>query len=180
MRRLLLFVCLVAVVRPLFGEVRLDELTAAEKDGKVSVQFHLGGVFENEEIAKKLQGGLPTLFAFEVQLVRKRHNWFDKTLASHWIEVAATFNSLTREYLLNYRRDEKLVFSETYRDYEKLKVAMTRIEENDLFDTPPGRLEGHRVRVRSEVRSELIFYIVPRRVGTGWRTCHIDPAEGDS
>ena len=173
MRVLALILVLVAVSPPLQANLELSELEARELRGKISVSFRLLGAFDREGLTEKLQSGLPTVFAFEIQLVRKRHNWFDSTVASSTIEVAATFNSLTREYLLNYRRDEKLVLSETYRDLDKLKTAMTSFVEKDLFDSPDGRIEGHRVRVRSEILSEIAFFIVPRKVGTDWRACRI-------
>ena len=56
-------------------------------------------------MVEALQSGLPTSFTYVVEIFRDRPNWFDDGIARARIEVICTFNSVTREYLLNYRRD---------------------------------------------------------------------------
>lgn len=150
------------------AEVSIEKLTAQSQRGRVSVSFTLEGAFDREEVLRELQSGLPTVFTYDVELIRKRSNWFDNVVARSRIEIIATFNSVTREYLVNYRRDRKLVRSEIVKDFEQLKRRMSRIEEQDLFDLGQRRPSKMRIRARADVVQELVFYIVPRTVRTPW------------
>src|SRR5205823_7594086 len=114
-------------------DAKIEGLTAVAANGEVSIRFALGGAFRGET-AQSLQSGVPTSFTYIVEIYRDRPNWFDEGLGRSRVEVITTFNSLTREYLLNYRRDRKLVRSETFTDLEALQKRMTTIDEPALFD----------------------------------------------
>ena len=87
----------------------------------VSVRFLLADAFQNNNTVQALQSGLPTSFTYVIEIYRARSKWFDEGIDRSRIEVIASFNSVTREYLLNYRRDRKLVRSETLSDLETLQ-----------------------------------------------------------
>jgi len=76
---------------------------------------------------------------------------------------------VTREYLLNYRRDRKLVRSETFSDLAALQKAMTSIDERDLFDIGNRRPYKMKVRVRADLMRSWRFYVIPWEVTTRWR-----------
>jgi len=161
---------------PAAAQVSIEELTAVLDGDRVHVAFRLDGAFERPVILRELETGLPTVFSFHVDLVKKRHNWFDKVLESTHLEFAATFNAVTREYLLNFRRDGKLVRSESIRDLTELKRRMTLVELQPLLGKPSGPLRRYRVRVRADIHTDVVFFIIPRSVGADWKTCHIDAA----
>ncbi len=171
----LLAIALLLVASPLSAaDLSIHQLEASTAGERISVSFRLNGAFDRKEVLRELQSGLPTVFTYDVELIRNRPNWFDSTLDQSRIEVIATFNSVTREYLLNYRRDRKLVRSEIIREFDDLKEKMTTIQEKDLFAVGDRRPWKMVVRVRAEVVQELFFYIVPRMVSTPWEAVRVD------
>jgi hypothetical protein len=177
MRACLPLLLFLAIALPAFNltaaEPAIGDLTATVRDDAVTVSFRLEHAFDREEIIQALRSGLPTVFVFEIDLIRRRRNWFDSMVASSRIEVVATYNSLTREYLLNYRRNRKLVSSETVRDFDQLRERMTQIREERLFPLEgrnPGRM---RIRTRAILDREYLFYIVPRPVATEWEVTRL-------
>jgi len=116
---------------------------------------------------------VPTSFTYIVEVYRDRPNWFDEGIDRSRIEVIATFNSVTREYLLNYRRDRKLVRSETVSDLSALQQRMTVIDEPGLFDIgtrPPYKLK---VRAKADLMRDWLLYFIPREMSTRWRSVRV-------
>jgi hypothetical protein len=159
------------------ADPQIDHLTATAANGQVSVHFVLAHAFDREETIKGLQSGVPTSFSYVVEIFRDRPNWLDEGISRSHIEVIATFNSVTREYLLNYRRDRRLVRSETINDLAELQQRMTTIAEPDLFDIgrrPPYKL---RVRAKADLMRGWLLYFIPWEISTRWRTVHVEPYE---
>jgi hypothetical protein len=151
----------------------IEKLAATAHNGKVSVRFQLANAFRDGEMVEALQSGVPTSFRYEVEIFRDRPNWFDDGLARARIEVIATFNSVTREYLLNYRRDKKLVRSETFTDLSALQQRMTVVDEPDLFDIGRRKPYKLKVRARADLMHGFVFYVVPWEVSTRWREARV-------
>ena len=155
----------------------IENLSATAAHGKVSVRFVLGGAFADPQIVEALQSGLPTSVTYVVEIFRDRPNWLDDEIAQARIEVICTFNSLTREYLLNYRRDRRLVRSETFTDLAALERRMTHIEEHDFFDIGGRRPYKLKVRVKAELMRGWLMYVIPWEVVTGWRETRVRTAD---
>jgi hypothetical protein len=164
---------------PALADPRIENLAAtAAHSGAVSVRFSLGDAFGDEHTVQALQSGLPTSFTYVVEIYRDRPNWFDEGLGRSHIEVIASFNSVTREYLLNYRRDRKLVRSETFSDLETLKKRMTIVDEPSLFDIGSRRPYKVKVRVKADFGRGFLLYVIPWRISTRWREVRVNaPAE---
>ncbi|MGA7617540.1 MAG: DUF4390 domain-containing protein [Thermoanaerobaculia bacterium] len=160
------------------ADAYIDHLSASAKNGRVSVRFTLENGFERAELQKALQSGLPTGFTYHITLLRQRPNWFDSTVGETEIQVVVTFNSVTREYLLNYRRDHKLVRSETLTDLAALRQRMTSIDEHDLFDLGGRRPWKHVVRVRADVARGFLLSMIPVDISTRWRETRVAEAHG--
>jgi len=144
--------------------------------GAVTVRFALADAFREPHTVQALQSGLPTSFTYVVEIYRDRPRWFDEGIARSRIEVIATFNSLTREYLLNYRRDRKLVRSETFSDLETLQKRMTSIDEPSLFEIekrPPHKVK---VRVKADFGRGFLLYVIPWKISTRWREVRVTTA----
>lgn len=157
---------------------RIENLSATSSGGKVSIHFSLAGAFDSAgDMVQSLQSGLPTSFTYETEIFRDRPNWFDESVGRSRIEVICTLNSVTREYVLNYRRDRKLVRSETYTDLTALKNAMTTIDERDLFDIGSRRPYKMKVRVRADLMRSWRFYVIPWEVTTRWRETRVQCPE---
>jgi hypothetical protein len=161
----------------LAADPTIDNLTATAANGKVSAHFTLLNAFDRAEIVQGLQSGVPTSFGYVVEVYRARPNWFDEGIDRSHIEVIATFNSVTREYLLNYRRDRKLVRSETFTDLEKLEKRMTTIDEPDLFDVGNRRSYKLRLRVKADLMRGWALYFIPWNFSTRWRDVRIAEAK---
>lgn len=159
------------------ADPRIENLTAIGRDGKVAVRFVLTGAFRNGDTVATLQSGAPTSFTYEVEIFRDRPYWFDESVGRSRIEVIATLNSVTREYVLNYRRDRKLVRSETFPDVHRLEERMTTIDEPELFDIGERRPYKLKVRVRADLWRSWRFYVIPWEVTTRWREARVQCPE---
>lgn len=159
------------------ADPKIENLSAIASAGKVSVRFGMKNAFENHEVVEGLQSGLPTSFTYEIEIYRDRPYWLDDGVANSRIEVICTFNSVTREYLLNYRRDKKLVRSETFTDLATLQSRMTSVDEPDLFDIGERRPQKLKVRVKADLMRGLVLYVVPWAVSTGWKETRVRIAE---
>jgi hypothetical protein len=157
----------------------IERLKAEWNGGQVSVSFELERAFDYEQIRQALQSGLATGFTYHVELIRKRPNWFDSTLDVKTIEVIASLNSVTREYLLNYRRDRRLVRSETLSDFASLQKRMTSIAEEGLLEAGKAAPSKLRVRVRADLLRGYLLYVIPWDVTTSWKEVRVrrQPAE---
>jgi len=169
--------CFAAVLMAAPANPQIQNLTATASGGKVGVRFMLTGVFTDGEMIEALQSGLPTSFTYEVEIFRDRPNWFDDDIAAARIEVICTFNSVTREYLLNYRRDRRLVRSETFTDLAALERAMTSIEEPGFFDIGGRKPYKLKVRVKADLMRGWLMYVIPWEVSTKWREARVHVAE---
>ena len=159
------------------ADPRIENLSAIAAGGKVSVRFSLANAFKNGEMVEALESGLPTSFTYTVEIFRDRPNWFDDGLDRSRIDVICTFNAVTREYLLNYRRDRKLVRSEVFGDLDSLKERMTRIEEPDLFDIGRRTPFKLKVRVKADLMRGRWLYVVPWEISTRWREARVKRLE---
>lgn len=151
----------------------IESLQATEEEGHISVRFLLSNASQRADIVSALQSGLPTGFTFEVELIRKRPNWFDDDVARAQIEIICTFNSLTQEYLLNYRRNRLLVKSEVFGDFHTLMRSMTSIAEERLFPTGNFKPQKLRVRVRASLTQGYLLHVVPWQETTPWKQVRV-------
>jgi hypothetical protein len=174
-----LFFCLASAAQLSAADAKIENLSASTSavNGKVSVRFSLTGAFADGEMIELLQSGLPTSFNYTVEIFRDRPNWFDDGLDAAQIEVICTFNSVTREYLLNYRRDRRLVRSETFTDLAALERSMTAIDEKDLFDIGSRKPYKLKVRARADLKRGWVLYVIPWEVSTRWRETRVRGAE---
>ena len=155
----------------------IENLSATAANGKVSVHLTLANGFNSAQTIQALQSGIPTSFTYTVEIYRDRPNWFDEGIDRSRIEVIASFNSVTREYLMNYRRDRKLVRSETFNDLQTLERRMSTIDEPDLFDIGSRRGYKLRVRAKADFMRDWLLYFIPREMSTRWRDVRVTTAE---
>ena len=156
---------------------KIATLAAHATNRKVSVRFTMVHAFDRAQTVQGLQSGVPTSLVYIVEAYRDRPNWFDEGIARSRIEVIATFNSLTREYLLNYRRDHKLVRSETFNDLASLERAMTTIDEPALFDIGNRHPYKVMVRVKADLMRGWLLYFIPWEISTRWKSVRVTATE---
>ena len=175
MRTRLILALLALAAFPALAEPRIENLAATTPagSGAVTVRFTLADAFRDPHTVQALQSGLATSFTYVVEIYRDRPRWFDEGIGRSHIEVIATFNSLTREYLLNYRRDHKLVRSETFSSLEALQKRMTTVDEPALFDIGSRRPYKVKVRVKADFGRGFLLYVIPWKISTRWREVRV-------
>jgi hypothetical protein len=83
----------------------------------------------------------------------------------------AMYNAISQEYLVNFKRDGKLVESRLARSRPELESAMTRFERVPLFTLADLRgAEGSRflIKARAELGTKTWLSIIPVHVDTDW------------
>lgn len=156
---------------------RIKGLTAIETRGAIAVRFTLENGFQPVSTLQNLESGVPVGVTYQVELVRSRPNWFDETVAATRIEVICTFNSATREYLMSYRRDRRLVRSQAVADMAELERALTVIDERELFAVSSQRLSRLRVRVRATLGLGYYLLMLPADTSTNWKATRVRRSE---
>lgn len=132
------------------------------------VDFQLVGAFD-EELQQRIDSGLPTALVYELELVRARRSFFDKSLADGELQVIAMYNALTREYLINFKHDGNLIFSKVVREAAELRKAMTEIGALPAFAASERWSdEKLQLRVRAELGTGTAFFFIPHTLRTGW------------
>ncbi|HVT01886.1 MAG TPA: DUF4390 domain-containing protein [Thermoanaerobaculia bacterium] len=179
MRRLILVSLLLTLtVATVFGAPgpRIGSLTAVATGSHLEVRFSLDGPFQLADLNVALQSGLPTGFTYHVELTRSRPNWLDEHVAAARIDVICTYNSVTHEYLLNYRRNRRLVRSEILTDLAVLRQRMTMVDEPELFDIGKRRPYKLHVRVKADLMRDFLLGVIPWDDSTPWRDTRVTSA----
>ena len=122
---------------------------------------------------EKIESGLPTGFTYDIEIQRLRRRWFDKRVGATRLQVVAMYNALTRDYLVNFKRDGELYASQVVTSAADLERALTvfdRLPSIEIEDDQTGRDQTGRfvLRVRAELRSRTRLGLIPDRVHTAW------------
>jgi Domain of unknown function (DUF4390) len=148
----------------------LRDLAPTLAEGQVQVSFQLAGAFDQETF-DRVESGLPTTFTYQVELLRDRKRWWNDQLADATLEVVAMYNAVSKEYLVNFKRDGNLVESRLARSREELEAAMTRFERVPLFAVTDLKGDaGSRfvLKARAELGSKTWLSFIPVHVNTDW------------
>lgn len=146
----------------------LSELQVALEERRVEASFELINGF-TDKLFERIQTGLASGFTYQFVLTRDQKRWFDNKLDTSTLEVTAMYNAVTREYLVNFKQDGKLVDSRITLDREELERAMTRFSGLTIFhlgEVGPNKRVS--VRARAELGSKTTLLIIPTRVKTDW------------
>lgn len=147
---------------------RIAGLRVKAEGGQLVVGFQLVGGFD-AELQKRVDSGLPTSLVYEIELVRARRSWFDKSLAGGELQVSAMYNALTREYLVNFKHDGNLIGSKVLREPAELRQAMTEISGLPAFALDDDwREERLQLRVRAELGTGTVFFFIPHTLRSSW------------
>lgn len=146
------------------------DLAAALDGRRVLVSFGLANAFD-AEFLERAATGLPTGFVYRLELLRDRKRWWDQSVAEAEWEVVAMYNAVTREYLVNFKQDGKLVESRTLREAGDLERALTQFTAVAAFaadEVEPGERVLVRVQAKLGTRNWLGF--IPTEIETSWAT----------
>lgn len=138
---------------------------------RVVLSFDLVGAF-TDELFEQIQTGLATGFTYQFNLLRDHLRWADNRIDTSELQVVAMYNAVTREYLINFKQDGKLVDSRIARDRDELERAMTRIESIPTFvlghDLNPDK--RYLIKARAKLGSRTVMLLIPTRIETDWVT----------
>ena len=117
---------------------------------------------------EKIESGLPTGFTYDIEVQRLRRRWFDKRIGATRLQVVAIYNALTREYVVNFRRDGELYASRVVTSAADLERALTVFDRLPSIEIEDGETGRFVLRVRAELRSRTRLGLIPDRVHTAW------------
>jgi len=139
-----------------------------DRDGaRLLVSFQLVGGFD-DSVRRKIESGLPTGFIYQIKLERVRKWWLNGTIENAQLEVFAMYNAITREYLVNFKHDGKLIDSRTVRSLEEAENAMSIVHALPAFEVeelPDARMV---LRVRAVLGSKNFLGLFPTTLATDW------------
>jgi hypothetical protein len=149
-------------------EPRIENLNVSQQNGRILVSFELLDALDDEMI-ERVESGLPTELMFTLRLEHPRGWWFDNVIERTTLQVVAMYNAVTREYLVNYKLDGRLIESRVVTDLDGLKRAMTLIHSLPAFEIeeelPPTRIQ---LTVRAQLGYKPILFLFPNRIDTNW------------
>jgi hypothetical protein len=153
------------------GESPKPHLSALELalDGpRVLVTVELVDAFD-DELVERIQTGLPSGYDYQFRLLKDFKFWWDQDVDSTTLQVFATYDAVSREYLVNYRQDGRLIQSRVLGDLQELERAMTRFEAVHVFtlDSPPPR-RRLLVRARVKLGDGTFLKFIPTTEDTPW------------
>ena len=149
-------------------QAAISKLTIRVDSNRALVSFQLDHAFDQRFI-ERVQNDLPTSFTYRLELLKDRKRWYDRALENTTLQLAAMYDAISREYLVNTKLGGKLVDSRTFTDLAALERALTRIEGLPAFtldDLP--RSWRLLVRVQAEVGPRMILSFIPARDSTEW------------
>lgn len=149
-------------------EPRLTELAVHLDGQRVDVDFRLQGAF-GADLVERIETGLPSGYDYQFKLVKDFKFWWDQDVDKTTVQVFASYDAVSHEYLVNFRQDGNLIESRVLRTIDELEAAMTRFEGLHLFTV--GRPPPQRrllVKARAKLGDKTILKIIPAADATDW------------
>lgn len=148
---------------------RVDVLRIETRGPDVFLKFHLTGAL-NPELAKKIEAGLETAIRYEVRLYRRYRYWFDTYLETRRYRVAATYDPVTREYVVEETLDKKPLKRTTTRDFAEVQRMLVSREGLLAFrvtEDMPGKNLYCAMQARFD--AGFLFAFIPVDGKTDWK-----------
>ncbi len=147
---------------------RIEDLDVVQDGQMIQVSFRLSDGF-TDEVIERIESGLPTGYTYHLKIERIRKWWWDKRIERSSLQVVAMYNAITREYLVNYKQDGRLIDSRVVSTLDDLENAMTIFHALPVFRLEDRPRKGNVVvRLRAELGSKTMLVIIPTTVHTEW------------
>jgi len=152
------------------GKVSLAGLHVDATDHDLYVSFSVDGAF-TPEVREAVASGLPVTFRHDVEVVRRRALWFDRTLVRKVVTTTVTCDTLTHQYSLARAINDEVAETKVAVNEADMMKWMTRLDRVRVAD--PAALEAGPedvlyVRVKSLVQRRFILFFIPSSTGTDW------------
>lgn len=148
------------------------DLVPVVRDHRIFVSYRVEDAF-TEEIEHAIATGLEVRFRYNVELKRDRGIWIDPTVSVRRIEVAVTYDNLTKRYSLTREIDGEFDATTMVEDARAMRQFMTTFESLGLFDVSlvePN--EEYYLRVNAVTRDRNLLLFIPWDVGADWKEAH--------
>lgn len=149
--------------------VQVDVLRVTPRGPDLFLKFHLAGAI-NPELARKIEAGLETTIRYEIRLYRQYRYWFDTRLDTRRYAVSATYDPVTREYVVAETLDGRSLRRTTTADFEDVKRLL--VSQENLLAFRVARDWPHRnliVHMRAAFDSGYLFSFIPVDYRTSWK-----------
>src|SRR5262245_5311238 len=134
-------------------------VTAIARDGHVLVSFDLAQAI-TPDVRDAIQSGLPTTFAYDVEL-RRGSSWFDRTVAAVTVSATVRYDNLTRRYQMSRSVDGRVEEAKPTEEPSAIAGWMTHFERIPVSATSALEANGEyfvRVRARTRPRNGFFFW----------------------
>jgi len=147
---------------------RIESLIAQPRGTEILLRFRLGGAL-NPELATRIQAGLETTIRYDIRLYRHNAHWFwDYSMGKVKYRVSATFDPVTREYVIVETMDDKPFSRSTTRDFGDVTRRLISHENLAAFRVREDGLTNLYVTMRATFDSGYLFTIIPVDSRTDW------------
>jgi hypothetical protein len=139
-------------------------------DHDLYVSYTVDGAF-TPEVREAIESGLPVTFRHDVELVRRRALWFDRTLVRKAVTTTVTYNTLTHQYSLARAINDEVTETKVAINETDMMRWMTRLERIRVADPSALEVEPDDVlylRAKSLVQRRFILFFIPSSTGTDW------------
>ncbi len=152
---------------------RVDVLRIETRGPDVFLKFHLTGAL-NPELSKKIEAGLETSIRYEVRLYRRFRYWFDTYLETRRYRVAATYDPVTREYVVEETLDKKPLKRTTTRDFAEVQQMLVSRESLLAFRVADD-MPRHNLYASMQARFDagFLFAFIPVDGKTEWKKSQV-------
>ncbi len=149
---------------------RIALLQAEARGQDIFVRFRLSGAL-NPELASQVASGLETSIRYELRLYRHNAHWlWDNHMQTRKYQISATYDPITREYVLAETLDNRLLQRSTAREFAEVARRLVSRENLLVFRV---RHEDWRtnlyVSMRATFDSGYLFTIIPVDSRTSWK-----------
>jgi len=147
---------------------RIDSLIAQARGTEIFLRFRLGGAL-NPELATRIQAGLETAIRYDIRLYRHNAHWFwDYSMGKVRYRVSATFDPVTREYVIVETMDDKPFSRSSTRDFGDVARRLVSHDNLPTFRVREDGLTNLYVTMRATFDSGYLFTIIPVDSRTDW------------
>ena len=146
-------------------KAHLADLRVTVDGARLQVSFALVNAFDSK-LVERIETGLPSGYAYHFRLLKDYKLWWDHELDDTTIQVFASYDAVSREYLVNYRQDGRLIESRVVRDLPQLETAMTRFDGLHLFTVEERSRRRLLIRARARLGRKNLLGIIPTSIET--------------
>jgi len=136
-------------------------VTPIWRDGQLLVSFELTDGLTSDMV-DAIQSGLPTSYAYDVEVRRGESSWFGRTLTSLTVTATVRFDNLTRRYQLTRTLGAHGETTSTTDNQDTVRRWLTRFDQLPVLTTTALEANSeYSVRVRVHTRPRNAWFWWP-------------------